>query len=197
MTKQNYFTLGRKLMFLLIALLVMTACKKDDNNDDNNDPPPAAVNPMVGTYAFVAATFNAPITVIVNGDTNNYAVGDDAFLFVGGGLLGAAPCDNADNAALELRDNFISYYICQNESNESQQGTWSSNDDYSTLTLNIANPATFSVGIIEVDLSNDMLKGKIINLPMPYDTSLPVGDPLPGGGINFQIANVSVEFIRL
>lgn len=196
MKKQNYYTIARKVMFLLMAVLVLAACKKDDNNDENNTPP-TPVNPLVGTYAFIAATFNNPITVIVNGDTNHYVAGDDAFLFVGGGLLGAAPCDNADNAALQLRENFTSYYVCRNESNEAQQGTWAVNDDYSTLTLNIANPATFIVHIIGLDLSGGELKGAISNLPMPYDTSLPVGAPLPGGGINFQTASVSVEFLTL
>lgn len=196
MKKQNYYSLARKAMFLFMAVLVLAACKKDDNNEETN-PTPEPVHPMVGTYAFISATFNDPITVIVNGDTNNYVAGDDATLFVGGGLLGAAPCDNADNAALQLRENFTSFYVCQNESNESQQGTWASNEDNSVLTLNIANPATFIVHIVGIDLTGGKLKGTISNLPMPYDTSLPVGDPLPGGGINFQTANVSVEFLTL
>lgn len=185
----------RKLTFILLALLVLAACKKDDT-DENTDPP-APVNPMVGTYAFIAATFNEPITVVVNGDTNHYQAGDDAFIFVGGGLLGAAPCDNADNAALQLRADFTSWYVCQGESNEAQQGTWEPVSNNTILKLNIANPADFVVSIGDIDLSNNKLTGTIPALPMPYDTSLPVGDPLPGGGINFQVAQVYVEFMRV
>ncbi|RLD59445.1 MAG: hypothetical protein DRI97_00975 [Bacteroidetes bacterium] len=185
----------RRISFILLALVVIAACKKDDDSPDQETPP--AVNPMVGTYAFINATFDEPITVIVNGDTNQYQAGDDAYIFVGGGLLGAAPCDNADNAALQLRSDYTSWYVCQGESNEAQQGTWEPKSNNTILKLSIANPADFVVSIGDVDLSNNMLTGKILALPMPYDTSIPVGDPLPGGGINFQVAQVSVEFLRI
>ena len=195
MKTDKVYTFLRALIFVLMAGLITIGCTKEDDDDNNN--PPAPVNPLVGTYSFIAATFNDPITVIINGDTNDFQAGDDAFLFVGGGLLGAAPCDNADIAALELRANFTTFYVCQGEDNEAQQGTWSSNDDNSVLSLNISNPADFLVAITNLDLSNNQLKGIIPYLPMPYDASLPVGDPLPGGGINFQTANVSVEFNKL
>jgi len=194
MKKKEIISLANKLAFILFALFIIAACTKDTAEELD---PPTPVSPLVGTYAFIASTFNNPITVVVNGDTNNYQAGDDAFLFVGGGLLGAAPCDNADNAALQLRADFTSWYVCQGESNESQQGTWEPVADNTVLKLNIANPADFVVNIINIDLSNDMLTGTIQALPMPFDTSIPVGDPLPGGGINFQIANVSVEFARV
>jgi len=196
MKRSKVISILTGLSFVLLAMLVVVACKKDDDGDDNNNPP-APVNPLVGTYAFISATFNQPITVIVNGDTNNYQAGDDAFIFVGGGLLGAAPCDNADNAALQLRDDFTSWYVCQGEANESQQGTWEPKVDNTVLRLNISDPADFVVDIIDVILTEDKLTGTIPQLPMPYDTSIPVGDPLPGGGINFQIASVSVEFFIL
>jgi len=184
-----------RLVLIVMAVIVIVACKKDDDND--NTPPPPPVHPYVGTYIFNSATFNDPITVIVNGDTIHYQAGDDASLFVGGGLLGAAPCDNADNAALNLRADFTSWYICQGESNEAQQGTWETNTENTLLKLNISNPANFLVKITYVDLSDDILSGTIPTLPMPYDTSLPVGDPLPGGGFNFQTANVAVEFTKI
>ena len=196
MKKVNISSILTKLMLVLMALMVVVACKKDDDDSGNNEPP-APVHPYVASYAFVAASFNDPITVIVDGDTNHYQQGDDAFLFVGGGLLGAAPCDNADNAALELRADYTSWYICRTEANELQQGTWESNADNTLLKLNIAVPANFVVNITNVDLSDNQLRGNIPTLPMPYDTSIPVGAPLPGGGINFQTANVSVEFIVL
>ena len=195
MKQKKITSILSKLILILMAVVVIAACKKDDDDDNNN--PPAPVNPFVGTYTFIASTFNDPITVIVNGDTNHYQVGDDAFMFVGGGLLGAAPCDNADNAALELRADLTSWYVCQGESNEAQQGTWEVNDDHTLLKLFIANPANFVVNITNIDLTDNKLTGNIPTLPMPYDTSIPVGDPLPGGGINFQTANVTVEFNKI
>ena len=131
MKRKNMTRLINRLTFILIAILIVSACKKDDG-DDNTTPAP--VSPLVGTYAFVSATFNEPITVIMmNGDTNNYVAGDDAFQFGGGGLLGAAPCDNADNARLQLRSDYTSWYVCNNEANESQQGTWEFDEDLNVL----------------------------------------------------------------
>jgi len=181
---------------IVLAVFVAIACKKDDDGDDNSTPTPTP-NPLVGTYTFVAATFDEPITVIVNGDTNHYQIGDDAYQFVGGGLLGSAPCDNADNAALQLRNDFTSWYVCQGESNELQQGTWEPLADNTVLKLFISIPADFVVSIGISELTDTTLKGQILSLPMPYDTSIPVGDPLPGGGVNFQVAQVSVEFSRI
>jgi hypothetical protein len=195
MKKLKATTIIASLAFIVIAALVITACKKDDNNDDNT--PPAPENPLVGTYSFISATFNEPISVIMmNGDTNYYEAGDDAFQFVGGGLLGAAPCDNADNARLQLKADYTSWYVCQGETNMSQQGTWEFNDDKDVLKLSIFDPADFLINISEVKIENSTLSGRIPALPMPYDVSLPVGEPLPGGGINFQVADVAVEFLK-
>ncbi len=195
MKQKKITSILSKLILILMAVVVIAACKKDD--DDNNNNPPAPVNPFVGTYTFISSTFNDPITVIVNGDTIHYQPGDDAFMFVGGGLLGSAPCDNPDNAALELRADLTSWYVCQGESNETQQGTWEVENNPPLLTLFIANPANFVVNITNLDLTDNKMTGNIPLLPMPYDTSIPVGDPLPGGGINFQTANVTVEFNKI
>jgi len=192
--KATYFL--RRIALLFLVTFLVAACTKDDDNGDNNNPPPPTPNPLAGTYSFISATFNEPITVIVNGDTNNYQAGDDASIFVGGGLLGAAPCANEDNARLQLRDDFTSWYVCQGESDESQQGTWEPLSNNTILKLYIANPADFVVSISITDLTDVLLSGEILALPMPYDTSIPVGDPLPGGGINFQVAQVSVQFTR-
>jgi hypothetical protein len=195
MKAQNFRILFSRIPLVMLAMLMFVACKKDDGNDD--DQPPAPVNPLVGTYTFIAATFQDDVTIVVQGDTNHYAPGDDAYLFVQGGLLGTAPCDNEDNAALELRSDFTSWYVCLGENNEAQQGTWEPLNDNNVIKLNIAVPASFVVNITNIDLSGNKLLGTIPSLPLPYDTSIPVGDPLPGGGINFQVASVSVEFDKI
>jgi len=81
--------------------------------------------------------------------------------------------------------------------NEAQQGTWSTNNDYTLLDLIISNPANFRVPITGLDLTDDKLTGTIMFLPLPFDTSIPVGDTLANGGINFQTANVDVEFNKI
>jgi hypothetical protein len=98
---------------------------------------------------------------------------------------------------LQLRADYTSWYVCDGETNQSQQGTWEFNDDKDVLKLSIFDPADFLINISEVVIDNNTLSGRIPALPMPYDVSIPVGDPLPGGGINFQVADVAVEFSKL
>lgn len=190
MKRHKISTVLRLSLFLFMASLLILSCKDDD---DDNDVNPVPVNPLSGTYSFISASFEKAVTVVVNGDTNNYQIGDDASIFVGGGLLGAAPCDNPENAALELRSDYTSYYVCLGEENEDQQGTWASEVETS-LSLFISNPQDFVVVIYDIVLTDIKLTGVIDPLPLPFDASLPVGAPLPGGGINYQTTKVAVEF---
>lgn len=180
----------KKFFFLLMAALVITACNKDDD-EETTDPtpnPPTLEEQIVGTYTFTSAVFNNPVTMTNNGDTINFQAGDDAYQFVGEGLLGAAPCNNADNAALELKADFTAYYACIGEANELQMGTWTVNEDDGILTLNMTNPLPFSIPIINIVLTDTQMTGVIEQLPVPKEITEPVGI------LNMQMANVSIVF---
>lgn len=183
----------KKLLILLLAALVVTACKKDDDDDDNNNnpTPPTLEEKIVGTYQFVAATFNQPITMTNNGTPVVFAAGDNAYQFVGEGLLGSAPCDNADNAAMEMRGDFTAFYACLGEDNEEQMGTWEVNEATSVLTLNMTNPLPFSIPINNMTIDDTELAGDIIQLPVPIEMTEPVGI------LNMQMANVAVVFNKV
>ena len=182
----------KKLMFLLMAVLVMSACNKDDDDtNDSNPTTPTLTEQIVGTYTFGSAIFNNPIIIHNAGDTTFYEAGDDASQFVEGGLLGAAPCDNADNAALDLRSNFTSFYVCIGESNELQMGTWALDEATLKLSLNITNPAPFSIPMEDIDLTDDVLTGQMTLLPVPKDMSQPIS------ALNIQFANVAVSFAKI
>jgi hypothetical protein len=184
----------KKLLILLMAALVITACKKDDDDDDNNNnnpTPPTFEEQIVGTYQFISATFNQPITMTNNGTPVVFAEGDDAYLFVGEGLLGSAPCDNADNAAMEMRADFTAYYACLGEDNEAQMGTWEANEEAAVLTLNMTNPLPFSIPINNVTIDGSELAGDILQLPVPIEMTQPVGVT------NMQMANVAVVFNKV
>ena len=143
---------------------------------------------LVGTYTFTSATFNNQVTMTNNGVPVIFEAGADAYQFVGEGLLGSAPCDNADNAAMELKADFTAYYACLNENNESQMGTWSVNEDDAILTLNMTDPLPFSIPITQIVLTETKLTGVIEQLPVPIEITEPVGI------LNMQMANVSIEF---
>ncbi len=166
MKKSSLLVKVSRLMMLLamVSLVVFQACKDDDDDDDNNNTP--AVDPYSGFYKFTSASFVNTDTIIIGQDTTIYQPGDDASIYVATGLLGLAPCQDQDNAALELRSNFESFYACLNETNSLKQGTWGVSPDRTVLTLNITNPAPFSVIINDVTLQNNVLTGIIANLPI-------------------------------
>lgn len=180
----------KKFWFLLMAALVITACNKDDEEEtpDPTPNPPTLEEQLVGTYTFTSATFNNQVTMTNNGVPITFEAGADAYQFVGEGLLGSAPCDNADNAAMELKADFTAYYACLNENNESQMGTWSVNEDDAILTLNMTDPLPFSIPITQIVLTETKLTGVIEQLPVPIEITEPVGI------LNMQMANVSIEF---
>lgn len=183
----------KKYLILLFVALAFTACNKDDD-DENTDPqptPPTMEEQLVGTYRFSSATFNSPVTMTNNGVPVEFQAGDDAYQFVGEGLLGSAPCDNADNAAMELKADFTAFYVCIDEANESQMGTWALNDDEDVLTLNMTNPLPFSIPISNMVISETTLTGDILMLPVPIEMTEPVGI------LNMQMANVAIEFTKV
>lgn len=192
----------KKLFYLFLIALVVVACKKDDDDDDNNNggtpTPPTLEEQLVGTYVFMSATFNTPISIVENGDTVHYVAGDDASVYVADGMFASAPCSNADDAALNLRDNFTAFYVCQNEPGvEDQMGTWSVDEEENKLTLNLTNPAPFSIPIEDIDLTDNVLTGNIVALPVPIDAAYAVGAILPSGGFNIQMANVYQSFAKI
>lgn len=180
---------------LIIAVVLLQACKDDEDDTNTNGGNGGTTDdPLVGFYQFVSAEFNEEITIVVDTDTVDYVPGDDAAPYVQGGLFGSAPCQDPQNAALELRNNFEAYYACLNEPNELKMGTWDLSDTRTKLFLNISNPGPFQVIIDDVDLSQNILTGDITNLPVPKVDSIPVGQALPGGGLNLQLVNVHVVF---
>lgn len=183
----------KKFLILLMAVVVIAACKKDDD-DDNTTPtpsPPTLEEQIVGTYTFVSATFNSPITMTNNGEPLEFAAGDDAYQFVGEGLLGSAPCNNPDNAALELKADFTAFYVCIDETNESQMGTWAVDPDEMVMTLNMTEPLPFSIPISSIEVTDTQLSGNIVQLPVPIEMTEPVGI------LNMQMANVYIEFNKV
>ena len=76
---------------IMSAILVVASCKKDDTPE---------VDPLVGTYAFSSATFNETVYITIQDVEVEFLADSDATQFVGPGLLSAAPCANAQNAAI-------------------------------------------------------------------------------------------------
>jgi hypothetical protein len=167
-------------------ILLFVAC---DENGEETDP-------LVGTYVFEYATFNDTVHITVQQQEMAFPPGTDAATFVGPGLLGAAPCDNAENAAIELKEDGTVYFACLNETNEEQMGTWSINKERTELTLNISTPAPFLLNITDLDATTTSFAGTVTNFPLPIDASIDIGQPLPQGGFNYQTASVDISFKR-
>ena len=172
-----------------MALMALMLFSCDEKKDE--------VDPLVGTYVFTSATFNEAVTIIIQQQEVEFASGSDAYAFVGPGIIGAAPCDDLQNAAIELKENGTMFYTCLGEANEEQMGTWQINSARTTLTLNISFPQTFSLNITGLDLKATSFSGTVENFPLPKDASVELGAPLLGGAPNIQIGSVEVSFTRV
>jgi hypothetical protein len=174
--------------FAIISIFfIITSCDKKD--DDEPDP-------LVGTYVFSGATFGESVDIIIQNNLVSFTTGSDASIFVSEGLLGAAPCDDSTNAAIEFKANGTIYYACINEANESQMGTWIISPDRTTFTLNISNPRPFALEIVNVSITETSISGSVENFPLPINTAYPLGEVLTTG-INYQPGKVNVSFTRV
>lgn len=182
--KQRIFILGS---FAVILAFLLISCEEKKDEPD----------PLVGTYTFSSATFNDTVVVVIQENDFQFQPGSSAAEFVSNGLLGAAPCDNAQNAAVELREDGTGYMVCLNEENEEQMGTWFINSDRTILTLNISNPMPFALTISNLNITENAFSGTVENFPLPKDTSVPLGQMLPGNIPNYQAASVDLTFTRV
>lgn len=183
--KRIIYSLG-----FLVAVLTLLLVSCDDNGEEE-------VDALVGTYVFTSATFNDTVYIIIQDAEVEFLPDSNAALFVADGLLGAAPCDNQENAAVELRADGTTFYVCLNETNEDQLGTWSINSDRTVMTFNISNPAPFSLIISDLNITATSFSGTVENFPLPKNAAYNIGQQLPGGDINYQVASVDLTFTRV
>ena len=175
-------------LLMAASALLLATCEK--NKDEE-------VDPIVGVYTFESATLNEAVSLKLQGLNVTIPAGTDAALFVTEGLLGAAPCDDPANAAVELRNDGKAFYVCLTEDNEQQMGTWLIGADRTELVLNISNPQAFSLNITGLTIAADSFSGTVENFPLPLDASIELGEDLPGGGVNYQTASVSLTFTKV
>ncbi len=176
------------LFIAVLALLLVTCEKKNDEE----------VDPLVGIYTFTSATFNDTVKMIVPViGSITIMPGTDASLLVSEGLLGAAPCDDSTNAAVELKSDGKVFYACLNETNEAQMGTWLINTERTILQLNISNPQAFQLEISDLIITATSFSGTVINFPLPLDANYELGDDLPTGGKNIQFTSVDLTFTKV
>jgi len=182
--KRSIYPIG--LLMVIMAFMLFSCDEKKEE-----------VDPLVSKYVFTSATLNDAVSIIVQQVEVEFPSGSDASAFVGPGILGAAPCDNTQNAAIELKENGTTFYICLGETNQEQMGTWQINSGRTTLTLNISNPQTFSLNITGLDIKTNSFTGTVENFPLPIDAGVELGASLPGGVINFQVGSVDVTFTKV
>lgn len=183
----------KKLLILFMACLVITACKKDDDEDNNTPAPPTFEEKLVGHYALTSSIFNQDVTmynVMAAGDTVIFPEGSDATPVVSATLLDDSPCTNIQNTVLDMRSDYTLYYICSDEANELQAGTWSADEASSSVALNVNTEiGPVAVTITEIVISETNMTGNINGLPVPVDNSQPVG------ATNIQFINVGIDFM--
>jgi len=176
-------------LFIAVFALLLVTCEKKKEEE---------VDPLVGTYEFASAVLNDTVKLKLQGLDITIMPGTDAALFVKEGLLGAAPCDDSTNAAVELKSDGKIFYACQTETNEAQMGTWLINTDRTILTLNISNPKAFGLTISDLTITSNSFSGTVENFPLPLDASVELGENLPGSIIpNIQFKSVDLAFTKV
>ena len=153
---------------LVVGLLFVVGC---DNGDD--DPPEPELYDLAGVYTFKKAELVSGKEAIAD------AIGIPAALIptditdeMASGLLNEAPCDNPENGAVELKSNNELFFACIGETNEEKTGTWEVNSDTTELDLNLAVMAgnlQLTLENLEIDETNDVISGSIINFPLTPD----------------------------
>ncbi len=180
----------------------MTACgdDDDDDNDDNDDAP--AVDELVNTYTFTSASFSESTVIAINSPADPtmfvpapFAVDDDGTAFLVGAIEGAAECAEGVDVGIELREDGTSFYVCNGDGVEDQQGTWVVNADRSVFTLTITS-LKVDVILSPWTLTSTQLSGTA-TIPLPYDATLNLstgaqnvatGDPLPQSSVDLLAA---------
>ena len=218
MERKNILQYLSRIM-CVVLMLSLAACGDDDDDDDNNDDDnDEMVDELVGTYVFSSATFAQATMIRVAPNPADptalvvapFAVGADAFDFVGGALLESAPCADSDNTTIEIRDGGTAFYVCAGEGVEEQWGTWVVNADRTEFTLDLLDPEV-AVAINDFSFENGVISGPA-QIPVPYDVSVDVGFPLPDASItaledagvtlganptNIQIITIDIEFMQV
>ncbi len=142
-----------KKLIILITVLFMISCNKAD------EPKPKET--FTGTYVF-KSELQTDVSFTID-----FGFGPSLVTFKGTdiliGLLENAPCDDAENAAIELKDNKELYFTCIGESNELKAGTWDENADLTILTLNLASGP---LKIEDITVSGGIISGTIKGFPL-------------------------------
>lgn len=169
-------------LFIAVFALLLVTCEKNKEEE---------VDQLVGIYTFTSATLNDTVRLIVLGGELALPPGYDASEFVEEGLLGAAPCDDSDSAAVELKSDGKIFYACLGETNEAQMGTWLINTERTILTLNISNPQPFGLTISDLTITSNSFSGTVENFPLPLDPTLELSPT------NTQLTSVDLSFTKV
>ena len=163
------------LLVISLGLLLITSCEEDESDVDS----------LVGTYTFHSATLAEDLMY----ESELIApAGTDVYAAIGQGMFGNSPCDNLMNSAVELRKNNEIWFVCIGETSELKAGTWSIDDERTTLTLNLSPPAVsapLSLMVTDLNEGKTSFTGTIANLPVPTELF-----QLPAGGTLFLTVNI-------
>lgn len=196
--------LSRLMCLVLMVSLIACGDDDDDDNDDNDDNDDTMVDELVNTYEFTSATFTDDRVVVLQPDLTDpatvvpapFAAGDDGTSLLRSSIEGAAECAEGVTVGIDLREDNTSWYVCDGDGTEVQQGSWSVNRtaDPAVFTLTIATLSPPVDVIMEgFTLANGRLSGTAI-IPLPYDATIDVtatppaqvtgtGDPLTAESI--------------
>ncbi len=186
------------LGFLIGISFFIESC----NNDNGENDPETFKIP--GVYTFDEALLQTEVSLILNLGFGNLPidlpVGTDITEELVGGLLDQAPCDNPENAAVELKSNNELFFTCIGESNELKAGTWEYKETEKILNLNLSSPPLpFAIPLkiedVVIDEENEIISGTIKSFSLTPDLMMSfVPSLLTGSMTALELAALKAQF---
>lgn len=166
-------TLTATLLVLFTASIafVFTGCGDDGDS-------PAEPETLSGVYQMQKVVTTADYKI---GEITIIPSGMDITEMASAGILAAAPCSTATNAAVDLRDNGSLFLTCVGESGELSAGTWTENSTLTILSLNLSSPPfpqALQLSVTNITRDGSSIIGEINNLILPAEM---IADLLPEG----------------
>jgi len=160
------------IILFLSTFLLIEGC---DNDNGENDP---KLFTMPGVYTFEEALLQTEVSMTLNLGLLNlpisFPVGTDITEQLDDALLDRAPCDNPENAAVELKSNNELFFTCNGESNELKAGTWEYKEMEEILNLNFSSPPLpiaipLKIEDVVIDKKNEIIAGTIKSFSLTPD----------------------------
>lgn len=146
---------------VIAAMAFLSAC-----GDDDDEP---AVEPLLGRWEISSATLAEDVTASnALGDDLLLTAGTDLTAVIASSFLANIECTNPTAKAIELAEGNDILYVCTQEGNSAEAGSWSLNSDRSGLDLRISiDGVPVPLNLVNLQETSTTMSGLVNSIPLP------------------------------